>query len=240
MLGSKKVLGIIPARGGSKGVSGKNIVQVGGHPLIEWTILAAKASRHLDRVILSSDDEGIINIAQRAGCEAPFRRSAALSTDEATSVDVVIDALDRVPGYDVAVLLQPTSPLRTADDIDAALQNLLASRGPSCASVCAASEHPYLMFSRKEDGRLRAYLQTPETTSLRRQDLPPAFILNGAIYAAEVDWIYTQRRLFLDGVTSAYVMPGERSHDIDTWEDVELTNELLLKLSKISRAEERI
>mgnify|MGYP003462782716 FL=1 len=108
MIDGLRVLALIPARGGSKGLPGKNIRPVGGRPLLTWTIHAARTSRYVDRLVLSSDDPAIIAVAEHEGCEVPFRRDAALATDEASSADVVLDAIGRLPGHDVVVLLQPT------------------------------------------------------------------------------------------------------------------------------------
>ncbi|MDC8758883.1 cytidylyltransferase domain-containing protein [Janthinobacterium fluminis] len=221
MIGGRSVLAVVTARGGSKGVPGKNILPIGGRPLIEWTIDAARASRYIDRLILSSDDEAIIAAALRAGCEAPFRRSAALAGDAASSIDVVVDALERVPGHDIVVLLQPTSPLRSTADIDGTLELLEASGAPSCVSLRAADEHPYWTYRLDADGRLARYAEPPAGMPLRRQDLPPAWCLNGAVYAARTGWFLRQRS-FLSPQTAGYPMPAERSLDIDTPADVEL------------------
>ena len=220
MIGDRRVLALIPARGGSKGVPGKNILPVGGRPLIAWTVAAAKASRYVDRVVLSSDDADIIEAAQAAGCDAPFVRPDALATDEATSVDVVLDALARLPGYDIVVLLQPTSPLRTAADVDGVLDLMAASGAPGCVSVTDATDHPWLMFGADAAGRLQAFCHPAEGVSLRRQDLPPAYVLNGAVYAADAASLRATRRFFEAGRTAAWVMPAERSLDIDTWDDI--------------------
>lgn len=227
MIDGRRVLGVIAARGGSKGVPGKNIVPVGGRPLIEWTVRAAKGSRYIDQVILSSDDNAIMEAARTVGCDVPFRRDAALATDATASVDVVLDALERMPGFAVVVLLQPTSPLRTAEDIDEALELMVETGAPSCASVCTANEHPWLMFERDRDGVLRAYCAVAEGASLRRQDLPAAYRLNGAVYVADTVWVEANRRLFQPGVTAAYVMPASKSLDIDTWDDILVASGIL-------------
>lgn len=226
MINNLSVLAIIPARGGSKGVPKKNIAPVGGRPLIEWTISAAKQSHCVDRVILSSDDADIIAVAKAAGCEVPFVREPFLSSDTATSIDVLLDALNRVSGYDIVILLQPTSPLRTTEDIDAALKLFVNSDAPSCVSVCEAPSHPWLTFAHK-NGRLHSYCEEPTNASTRRQDLPPAFVLNGALYLAYIDRVRSDRTLFHPGLSIAYVMPGERSCDIDTWDDLKTADELL-------------
>jgi CMP-N,N'-diacetyllegionaminic acid synthase len=218
MIGDARVLAVIPARGGSKGLPRKNLIPFLGRPLIAWTIEAAKGSRRIDRVILSSDDAEIIETAQGLGCEAPFVRPATLATDEATSLDVVLDAVDRTPGYDVVVLLQPTSPLRTAEDIDGVLD--LLEGADSAVSVTDATDHPFLVYRPGADGRLTAYAEAAPGASLRRQDLPPAWSLNGAVYAARVDWLRRERAFVRPGQTLAWPMPAARSADIDTLADL--------------------
>ena len=218
MIGDSRVLALIPARGGSKGLPGKNIRLVGARPLLAWTIDAARAARTVDRVVLSSDDDAIMDAAQAYGCDVPFRRPAELATDTAASIDVVLHALDLLPGYDVVVLLQPTSPLRSAVDIDAACARLHEG-APSCVSVCAVQQSPYWMYRLDEQHALAPLLATPPGIT-RRQDLPPVYMLNGAVYAARVDWL-RRTRGFVTRETVAHVMPAERSIDIDTIDDFE-------------------
>lgn len=226
MLGERPVLGLIAARGGSKGVPGKNILQVGGRPLIQWTIDAARGSRHIDRLVVSSDDPAIIDVAERGGCEAPFRRDASLATDESSSIDVVVDALERIPGYGVVVLLQPTSPLRNVSDIDGVLALLQSSGAPACVSLRAAAEHPYWTFGLDARGNLSHFAEPPNGVPLRRQALPAAWCLNGAVYAADTNWFLRERR-FLSPQTVGYPMPAERSVDVDTFEDLERVKRVL-------------
>ncbi len=221
MIGGRSVLAVITARGGSKGLPRKNVLPFRGQPLIAWTIRAAQASACIDRVIVSTDDEEIADVCRSLGCEVPFMRGAALASDTATSVDVVLDAADRVPGYDIVVLLQPTSPLRTAGDIDATLALMQESGANSAATVTEAPCHPFLVFRRDDSGRLAAYVEAPPGQSFRRQDLPEAFQLNGAVYAADLSWVRAARTLVRPGETAAVLMPPERSADIDTLEDFE-------------------
>jgi len=239
VIAGKSVLALITARGGSKGVPGKNILPIGGRPLIQWTIDAARASRYVDRLVLSSDDRAIIEVALSGGCEVPFRRDSALASDEASSIDVVIDALQRVPDYDIVLLLQPTSPLRNTADIDGALELLAASAAPACVSVRAAEEHPYWTFRLDDAGRLRRYAEPAGGLPLRRQDLPAAWCLNGAIYAARVDWLQHERS-FLSAQTVGFAMPAERSLDIDTPDDIERLKSLLEKLPSTSGPEPKV
>jgi N-acylneuraminate cytidylyltransferase len=220
MIGGKSVLGLVAARGGSKGVPGKNIFMINGRPLIQWSIDTARASRYIDRLILSSDDCTIMDIARSAGCDVPFRRDAALASDNASAIDVVADALMQVPGYDIVVLLQPTSPLRIAADIDGAIELLVSSGASACVTVREADEHPYWMFRLDDDGRLSRFAEPAGGMPLRRQDLPLAWSLNGAVYVAACDW-FLQNRTFISSTTVGYPMPADRSLDIDTFEDIQ-------------------
>lgn len=219
MISGKSVLAVITARGGSLGLPRKNVLPFRGSPLIAWTIQAALASRHVDRVILSSDDAEIIETAARFGCEAPFVRVPALAGPEAASIDVVLDALDRTPGYEVVVLLQPTSPLRISEDIDGALERMDETGAPAVVSVRPSTDHPWLTFGRDGRDRLAPHAQVPKGASLRRQDLPEAWVLNGAVYAAGVAWLRRGRTFMRPGETALWPMPAERSVDIDTLED---------------------
>ena len=220
MISNKKVLAVIPARGGSKGIPNKNIVPLLGTPLINWTIEAARSSRYIDRLILSSDHPHICEVAKTAGCEVPFTRHHELATDKAQTIDVILDALDRVPGFDLVVVLQPTSPLRSSSDIDRCLELLMEQDAHSAVSVTPVTEHPFLVYSMGSDTRLESYVKIDPARSLRRQDLPPAYSLNGAIYVAEVDWL-RESRLFVSAETVGYVMLNEASIDIDVQRDLE-------------------
>lgn len=225
MIGGRRVLALIPARGGSKGLPGKNIRPVAGRPLVAWTIEAARAAAAPDQVVLSSDDEAIMAVAREWGCEVPFRRPEALATDEASSIDVVLHALGALPGFDFVMLLQPTSPLRTAADIDAACALLATTSAPSCVSVAPAEQSPYWMVRLDERQRMAPILPLPPGVT-RRQDLPAAYVLNGAIYIADCAWLREQRSFVGEG-TVAYVMPAERSIDIDTLADTREAERLL-------------
>lgn len=214
----KKVLGLIPARGGSKGLPRKNILLVGGNPLIAWTINAAKNSKSIDTLVLSSEDSEIIEVAKKWECEVPFRRPDHLAGDTAKSIDVVLHALDQMPGFEYVALLQPTSPLRNAEDIDAAFALMQECGAQSCVSVCESEESPYWMYH-VVDGQKLLNLLPSEKDFVRRQDLPPVYILNGAIYIAKIDWL-RQTGSFIGEGTVAYKMPKERSIDIDCADDL--------------------
>jgi CMP-N-acetylneuraminic acid synthetase len=222
---SGEVLAIITARGGSKGLPRKNVLPLAGKPLIGWSIAGALASDAVGRVVVSTDDPEIAEVARAEGAEVPFLRPAELATDTASSLDVLRHALTECPGLDHFVLLQPTSPLRQAKDIDAVWQKLQATGAASCVSVCETSESPWLMYLQAEDGRLSRLLPEP-AKGLRRQDLPATYRLNGAIYLARREWFLAHGRL-IDAGTVAYVMPPERSIDIDTRADFDAAEGLL-------------
>jgi CMP-N,N'-diacetyllegionaminic acid synthase len=213
------VLALITARGGSKGLPGKNILPVQGRPLLDFTVAAARAATCVDRVVLSTDSDAIADAALAAGCAVPFRRPAELASDDASSIDVVLHALDHLPPHDLIVLLQPTSPLRSAADIDAACAQLVKTEAPACVSVTVAEQSPYWMYRLADGQHLQAVLEPPPGVS-RRQDLPPVYTLNGAVYVARTPWL-RRTRTFVTAETVAHVMPPERSIDIDTLEDFE-------------------
>jgi len=213
-----RILALIPARRNSKGIPLKNVKDFGGRPLLAWSIEAAKKSRFPMRVVCSTDDQDIASTAQDWGAETPFLRPEHLSTDTAQTIDVVLHAVESLKEFFTHVLLlQPTSPLRTSDDIDGAVQLSLDRGADAVVSVTEAAAHPYLTYSTSEDQSMAPFFR-PDGVSLRRQDLPPAFVLNGAIYVNTVDSL-DRERTFVPQGTLAYPMPRERSIDIDTMHD---------------------
>lgn len=227
MLDGMKVLGIIPARGGSKGIPGKNIAELAGKPLLGWTIDAARESKYLDRIILSSDDPEIQAVARSFGCDVPFTRPPGLATDESPTIDTVCHAIQMIRGYDYVVLLQPTSPLRNAGDIDECIELCIRSKAGSCVSVTEVSASPHWMFWVDPTLTLRPILGK-KSPYLRRQDAPPAYVLNGAVYVSATERLLRERSLICDSPL-AYVMPRERSLDIDEPLDLEIVSALLAK-----------
>lgn len=204
---------------------GKNIRPLKGRPLIGWSIEAARTSRYVSRVVVSSDDEEILAVARDQGAETPFRRPASLAGDATPSMDVVLHALDQLAEFEWVVLLQPTSPLRLSADIDAAIEQCLKTNAPACVSVCEAPASPWWMFEVGAECRMRSFLPA-EQRPVRRQDLPDLYALNGAVYVAKTEWLRTSRS-FLTEETVAYVMPPARSVDIDTLFDFQLAECLL-------------
>jgi CMP-N-acetylneuraminic acid synthetase len=214
------VLGVIPVRGGSKSVPRKNLAQLNGKPMMYYTIKAAQDSKLMSHFVVSSEDAEIIRVAKEFGAPAPFVRPAELATDEAPSLPVVQHAvrfmesqLDIV--FDYVVLLQATSPLRNGADIDAALEKLMATGADSVISVVrVAHHHPARMRFIQDD--LLVQLPMGEAKELqRRQDLPPVYIRNGAIFATRRDMVM-EGNSFLGKVSRPYVMPESRSANVDT------------------------
>jgi len=228
MINGKSVLALITARGGSKGLPGKNTLNLGGKPLLAWTIEAAKQSEYVDRLILSSEDEKIIKVAKDLGCEVPFVRPSHLSKDETTTIDVIAHALKALPEtYNYLVLLQPTSPLRLANDIDNCLMRCFEQKAPAAVSVTEVEKSPYLMYQITKEHRMSPVIQN-ESHTYRRQELPKVYALNGAIYVAQVKW-FLKNKDFLSPETVACLMPMNRSVDIDTENDLDWANFLLKK-----------
>ena len=228
------VLGLVPARGGSKGIPRKNLIPVGGLPLIAHTILAARKSRSLDRVIVSTDDDEIAEVAERFGAEVPFRRPPEFAEDLTPDLPVFLHALewlDRHEGYkpDLIAHLRPTSPLRTAQHIDEAV-SILRGRpdADSVRSVTVPSENPFKMW-RIADGLLSPLLSVPdhrEHWNLPRQVLPEVYWQNACIDVTRYTTIENGRSMTGDHI-APYVMTGATLVDIDSTLDVAVVEMLL-------------
>lgn len=217
-----KILGIITARGGSKGVPGKNIKNLAGKPLLAYTVEAAKSAKGLDRTILSSEDEKIINIARKLSVDIPFVRPATLAGDTTGSLEVIQHAVNllkqRGDEYDAVCLLQPTTPFRSQGIIDRAIEKFISGSYDSVISMreVPAEYNPHWIFEQK-DGKLE--IATGENEIIKqRQDLPKAYFRDGAVYITktsvllEQNSIYGDRIGFIDTTGSAYI-------NIDTMED---------------------
>ncbi|MGX8236979.1 acylneuraminate cytidylyltransferase family protein [Exiguobacterium undae] len=226
MINNKKILAIIPGRGGSKGVPGKNIRLFAGKPLIAWTIEEAKKSKYIDRLILSSEDSKIIDVAKFYGCDVPFIRPKELSDDKTAGIEPVIHAIHQIPDYDYVVLLQITSPFRNVDDIDSCIEQMVENKSSSCVSVTEPEKSPYWMYTLNNMSELNPVIKYPFSIN-RRQELPIVYALNGAVYAAEKNWLLDKKN-FLGDETTAYIMPQDRSYDIDTEQDFRIC-EFLMK-----------
>ena len=220
-----KVLAVITARGGSKGLTRKNILDLAGSPLIAWTIKAAKESKFISKVILSSDDEEIIEVAKRYDCEVPFKRPSYLATDNATSVDVLNHAIEYCPGYDFVILLQPTSPLRTAKQIDDACKLYERSLADTLVSV---------MFFPKfcMDGKLmsvRAGYLVPPPPPRMPLDQGKTLVRNGpAILIEKFERLRDEKTLY-GAKTIPFLMDFKSSIDIDDGDDFWLAEAIFEK-----------
>ena len=228
-----KVLGVIPARGGSKGVPKKNVKLLGGKPLIAYSIEAARAAKRLTRVIVSTDDEEIAEVSRRWGADAPFLRPAELATDAAKAVPVIQHALEEMERrddqvYDAVMMLQPTTPFRTGADIDRAIEILEKTGADSVISVVDVEGHHPARMKYLEDGRLidpdfcEAYENQP------RQELRPMYLRNGMIYL-------TRREVMRSGSFKgsdcrALIVETHRSVNIDTPLDFELAEFLYKRI----------
>ena len=226
-----RILAVVPARGGSRGVPRKNVHLLAGKPLIVYTVTAALQSQYPLRVVISTDNEKIAEVAQRAGAEVPFLRPAELAQDETPTLPVIQHALQWLEQHDgykpgLVVLLQPTSPLRRASHIDQGIKLLLETNADSVVSVCEVEHSPYWMRVLDEKGQVRRFVETDREFP-RRQDLPPVYRLNGALYVTKRKLIMDEERLLGDDVR-ALVMAREDSIDIDDKLDF-LLAELLLK-----------
>jgi CMP-N-acetylneuraminic acid synthetase len=227
-----RVLGLIPARGGSKGVPRKNVRLLCGKPLLQYTAEAALMAKRLARVVLSTDDEEIAAVGRRCGLEVPFRRPGHLAEDTTPMLPVVQQAVRWMEAeghfFDAICLLQPTNPLRRAGDIDACIELLEAGGADAVVTVLPVPEeyNPHWVYFQGEDGSLR--LSTGERWPIsRRQDLPPAFHREGSVYV-------TRRNVLMEGDSLygrrlvGYCLSAERSVNIDSVEDWERAEKLLL------------
>ena len=209
-----KVLAVILARGGSKGIPRKNIKILGGKPLIAWTIEAALKAPSINRLVVSTEDEEIAAVAEQFGAEVPFKRPIAIAQDDTPGLDPVLHAIENSPGSDWVLLLQPTSPLRSVDDIEGIIKLCQEKGASSAVSVAEVSKHPFWMYQRSSDMRLQPMIPN-RGEIMRRQDLPSVYALNGALYLARIDWLIGNQG-FIGPETLGYVMPVERSVDLDT------------------------
>ncbi len=214
---------IIPARGGSKGIPGKNITMLAGKPLIAWTIEAARSATAIDRIIVSTDSQAIADVAKEYGAEVPFLRPSELGRDETPGAPPIAHALRWLAHHqnyepELTLCLQPTSPLRLASDIENAHLLFRDSVAEAVVGLTLAAQHPYWMKKKGSDGLIEPFIGG-ENSKLRRQDLPEVFAVNGAIYLVRSD-LFLIGESFYPPKTYGYVMPPERSIDIDSMLDM--------------------
>lgn len=225
-------IAIIPARGGSKRLPRKNVLDLAGKPLIAWTIAAGLESKFVKRVMVSTDDEEIARISRQYGADVPFMRPETLAQDASASIDVLKYTLQelqrRGESYDYVLLLQPTSPLRSAAHIDSAIELLLAKQADAVVSVTEL-DHPIewnntLPENLSLDGFLPARFK-----GVRSQDFPKRYRINGAIYISRVARMFAENAMVYDGNAYAYIMDRQFSIDIDDETDFLLARVLVEK-----------
>ena len=229
------ILAFIPARGGSKGIPRKNLVALKGKPMIQYTVEAAQSSRQIKDIFLSSDDPEIIKTCKSLGLDVPYRRPAELATDETPMMDTIIHGLewwrDHHGGLpEIVMILQPTCPLRTSDDIDGAIEMMVSNEHSSLVSVHSISEHPFECVERKKEGW--QYLRKPEQQATRRQDYSSEFyFINGAIYLVKTDFLLLKKTLIVEDETALYSISPRNGLDIDGPLDLERAECYLTKES---------
>lgn len=226
-----RILAIIPARAGSKRLPGKNSKLLFSKPLIEWTIEAAQKCQYLTDIIVSTDSEEIAQIARNCGVPVPFMRPAEFSGDKATAIDVIEHTVSylqsRKKHYDYIIWLQPTSPLRTEQDINGAVKMILDRQADAVISVCECDHSPLWSNTLDENASMDNFLSSYVRENPRSQALPDYYRLNGAIYIARIENLLQAKSFFLNKNVFAYKMDKESSIDIDNHLDFKLA-ELLL------------
>jgi len=235
MYKGKTFLAVIPARGGSKRLNRKNVIELGGKPLITWTIEAALACQFFDEVMVTTDDDEIAGIARKNGATVPFIRPAFLATDKASSFDVVKHTLEYYRDelgreFDFVVMLQPTSPLRSSKNILEAVESLTTKNADAIISVCEAEHSPLWMGMLSADDSLSEF-SLNEIDGVCSQDLPKYYRLNGAIYICNVAKLIEEGTFFISGNLYAYKMNLNESVDIDTMANIHMV-EIYMKHSK--------
>ena len=231
----KEILAIIPARGGSKSIPHKNIVPLSGKPLIAWTIAAARKSKFITRTVVSSDDEKILQVGKKYGAET-IKRPAEFATDKATSEPIILHVLDYFSRYqkykpDLIVYLQPTSPLRTSLDIDEAFKTFFQKKADALVSVYEIDKSFLKSFLVDQRGMLKG-VSNNRLPFMNRQTLPPIYMPNGAIYILKTAQFKKHKRFF-ENKTTPFIMPADRSIDLDDKKDLSLIRKILGK-EKIS------
>lgn len=228
MLNDKTFLAIIPARGGSKRLPRKNILELARKPLIGWTIEAAMKSNYIDHSVVSSDDAEILSISSTYNVQL-IQRPDELATDHATTFDTIKHAIENSRRYDYIVLLQPTSPLRQAEHIDAAIELLISKNADAVISVCEMDHSPLWSNTLPENGSMHNFLHN-EVKNQRSQDLEKFYRLNGAIYICKTDKLLDEKTFFIEHNIYAYVMDRKSSADIDEEIDFVIAESLITRV----------
>ena len=230
MINGKRVIAVIPARGGSKSIPHKNIIPLAGKPLIVWTIEAAKQVNEIDRIIVSTDDDEISKIAADSGAEV-YTRPAYLAADDALVIDTLRNLIETLryegEGAEIMVLLEPTCPLRNSEDIVKCIEFVSGSENDSVATFKEAELNPCRAWKIEDDKPI--IFITGVNPWLPRQKLPKAYQLNGAVYAFTIEKLTKDIPCILFGNSAAVIMPEERSVDIDSMHDIYIAESIIAK-----------
>lgn len=229
MINGKRVLGLIPARGGSKGIKKKNIIDINGIPLMAYTIMEAKKSCYLDSVVVTTDSKEIGAVAVKYGAEVPFLRPKVFALDVSATLEAVLHAIMMLEKqgfkYDILALLQPTSPLRISDDIDQALRLFEDKGEKGLAAVSEVSDSPLLMRKLARDGQMVHLME--HNSTVRRQDMPIIYRINGSIYINLISEV--NESLSFNDNPIGYVMEKSHSTDVDDYSDLAMVQYYLEK-----------
>ena len=243
MINGRRVLALVPARSGSKGLPDKNIRPLHGKPLLAWPIAAARGSAHVDRVVISTDSASYADLAREAGADVPFLRPPALASDTAPSIDFILHAIDFLQAagdrFDYLLLLEPTSPLTESSDIDAALSALDAQRDQADAMVGVTpmvSTHPAFAVRLSGQGLLQPYAAASFGQLPRRQDTEPLYSLDGSLYISTVDALRRERG-FCHLRTLPHVTPRWKSFEVDDLVDFVCIEAILAQREMILQSE---
>ena len=230
MYKNKTFLAVMPARGGSKRLPHKNLLDLCGKPLIAWSIDAGLQSKYIDKVVVSSDNKNILDIAAKFKADI-IKRPKKLASDTATSFDVLKHAIDNLESYDYIVLLQPTSPLRNDRHIDEAIELMEKKNADAIISVCEMDHSPLWSNTLKSDQEMNKFFNE-DVLNKRSQDLEKYYRLNGAIYICRINKFFKERAFFLKENIYAYIMDRESSIDIDEDIDLKIAHTLALSNTK--------
>lgn len=225
MLNSKTFLVIIPARGGSKRLPRKNVLELAGKPLIVWSIEAGLKSKYIDKVVVTSDDDEILSISKKSGAEI-IKRPDYLANDTAKTFDAIKHTIENMQKYDYIVLLQPTSPLRNEFHIDEAIELLELKKADAIVSVCEMEHSPLWSNTLPKDDNMNSFLKD-EVLNKRSQDLETYYRLNGAIYICKTEKLLSEESFFLKDNIFAYKMDRLNSIDIDEEIDFKIAKSLI-------------
>jgi len=231
-----KILGIIPARAGSKRLKNKNILKIKNKPLIAWSILTAKKSKIFDKLIVSTDSKKIAKISKKYGAEVPFLRPSKISGDNSKSSELILHAINFYKNkkiiFDYIILIEPTSPLREVKDFIDCLNFIKKNKIKSLVTISKVkSQHPRFLFKLSSRKKIKPYLNSWKNTHVRTQDVEDLYFLEGSLYCSEVK-TFIKNKTFYHKNTSAIIVPDWKAFEIDNYLDYKIT-ECVMKNKKI-------